>query len=651
MDLHNWKLTVLTVCLLITGMIIPVSAFTPSVDAQYDIYEELTIDIPENDLYVPGEIIVKFAPGLSEEKIANINARNGAKVKYTSQHAGFKVLKIPENRNVEKMAEIYSKNPNVKYAVPNAIMTAFAVNDEYYNFQWNLYSNYSINVEPAWVETTGNGVVVAVLDTGVAYEDYRQYKVAPDLASTQFIAGYDFVNNDKHPNDDHSHGTHVAGTIAQSTNNGIGVAGVAYDCSIMPVKVLDKSGSGTLSELVDGIYFATDNGADVISMSLGYPPEYYPGKALDDALDHADINGVTIVAAAGNDATGVVSYPAAYEKCIAVGATGYNGQLAPYSNYGDAIDVVAPGGNTGQDLNSDGYGDGILQNTFNPTTKDPKDFGYYFFQGTSMATPHVSGVAALLMSQGASNDEVRTALESTARDLGTTGWDNVYGHGLIDATAALEYYDPITPPTPINNPPVADTGGPYDGVVGTAITFDGSGSSDLDEDATSLSYDWYFGDGSTGSGITPTHAYNSIGSYTVILNVTDSEGATNESTTVLSITDPNTPVEQMSIKSVAVTDFTRQAGKNTFVYAEAVVTIVDENQYPVEGATVSGQWSDSATDTDTGITDTSGEVTLTSDAAKYKGKPLTFIFTVNDVTHAVYEWDGETLPVTETYPQ
>ncbi|WP_135611737.1 S8 family serine peptidase [Methanococcoides sp. AM1] len=612
MDLQNWKLTLLTVCLLITGMVIPVSAFTPSVDAQHDIYDELTIDIPKNDLYVPGEIIVKFTPGLSEEKIANINAMNGAKVKYTSQYAGFKVLKIPENRNAEKMVEMYTKNPNVEYAVPNAIMTAFSVNDSFYSYQWNLYSTYGINVEPAWEITTGDGVVVAVLDTGVAQN-------APDLADTNFVSGYDFINGDNDPSDDHSHGTHVAGTIAQSTNNGIGVAGVAYDCSIMPVKVLGADGSGNLAQLVDGIYFATDNGADVISMSLGYPPRYYPGVALDNALEYADEHGVTIVAAAGNDGTRFVSYPAAYEKCIAVGATGYDGNLAPYSNYGPGLDVVAPGGNTGQDLNNDGYGDGILQNTFDPSTQI---FSYYFFQGTSMATPHVSGVAALLISQGASNDEVRTALESTAMDLGKSGWDTAYGYGLIDAKAALDSLNTVPPE---NIAPTASVGGPYSGVVETPIQFSGSGSTD--PDGTIVSYDWDFGDGNFSSEIDPTHAYGLAGDYIVTLTVTDDDVTTDTASTTVTVTTATEPTET-SISIVSVDPITRTAGRNTFVSAKAVVSIEPD----VAGNTITGFWSEATNDDESSLTNGSGTLTFYSDEVKYKKGTLTFTFNVDGST-------------------
>ncbi|UGV41527.1 S8 family serine peptidase [Methanococcoides orientis] len=612
MDLQNWKLTVLTVCLLVTGMVIPVSAFAPSINAQYDIYDELTVEMPDNELYVHDEIIVKFSPGVSEEKIANINARNGAKVKYTSQYAGFKVLKIPENRNAQKMAEMYSKNPNVEYAVPNAIMTAFAVNDPYYHYQWNLHSDYGINVEPAWEITTGEGVIVAVLDTGVAQN-------APDLADTNFVSGYDFINGDNDPDDDQSHGTHVAGTIAQSTNNGIGVAGVAYDCSIMPVKVLGADGSGNLAQLVDGIYFATDNGADVISMSLGYPPRYYPGVALDNALEYADKQGVTIVAAAGNDGTRFVSYPAAYEKCIAVGATGYDGNLAPYSNYGPGLDVVAPGGNTGQDLNNDGYGDGILQNTFDPSTQI---FSYYFFQGTSMATPHVSGVAALLISQGASNDEVRTALESTAMDLGKSGWDTAYGYGLIDAKAALDSLNSV----PAENlAPTASINGPYSGVVGTQIQFSSSGSTD--PDGTIDFYYWEFGDGNTSNSENPTNVYGSAGTFTVNLTVTDNNDAAGTDSTTVTVTTATEPPET-GISIISVDPITRTAGKNTFVSAKAVVSV----QPDLAGSMVSGYWTGATTDIDSGLTDGSGTLTFYSDEVKYKKGELTFTFTVDDST-------------------
>ncbi len=525
-------LVVLILCSFIMGTI-PVSVLAQQNSPENQIFEHKEPNLPEGVEYVPGELIVKFTPGISNEKIASINSRHGTSVKYTSPYAGFKILHIPKGKTVPEMVEKYNRNPNVEYAVVNSIAHAFMTpNDPLYSYQWHLDNdNYGgINMEAAWDISDGTGVIVAVLDTGVAYENYgRYYRIAPDLANTHFVAGYDFVNNDAHPNDDNSHGTHVTGTIAQSTNNGVGVAGVAYNCTIMPVKVLNKRGSGTLDQLVDGIYFATNNSADVISMSLGWPPGYDPGQPLKDALDYAHNSGVTIVCASGNDAASQVSYPAAYEKCIAVGATRYDETRASYSNYGYALDIMAPGGDLSVDQNEDGYDDGVLQNTFNPNTKNPRDFGYWFFSGTSMATPHVSAVAALVISAGVATtpDDVREVLQSTAEDKGSAGWDPQYGHGIVDAHAALNY---ASAP---NEPPTADGGGPYLGDEGAAISFNGSGS--FDPDGSIVSYEWVFGDGGIGTGIYPNHTYIDNSTYTVTLTVTDNVGGTNTSTTTATI--------------------------------------------------------------------------------------------------------------------
>jgi PKD repeat protein len=189
---------------------------------------------------------------------------------------------------------------------------------------------------------------------------------------------------------------------------------------------------------------------------------------------------------------------------------------------------MAPGGDTGVDQNGDGYGDGVLQNTFNPNTNNPRDFSYWFFSGTSMATPHVSGVAALLIANGVTGpDNVREALLSTAEDKGTPDWDSEYGWGIVDAYAALNY---ASAP---NEPPTADAGDPYSGDEGAAISFNGSGS--FDPDGSIVSYEWVFGDGGIGTGIYPNHTYIDNSTYTVTLTVTDNVGGTNTSTTTANI--------------------------------------------------------------------------------------------------------------------
>ena len=370
-------------------------------------------------------------------------------VKFKGDREPFRVLKVPEGKVGEKVKE-FSKKADVEYAEPNYIAYALTVpNDPYYKYQWHLDNSVygGIQMEEAWDISKGSSsVIVAVVDTGVAYENYGKYCQAPDLANTCFVPGYDFVNNDNHPNDDNRHGTHVAGTVAQSTNNNLGVAGVAFNTCLMPVKVLNSRGSGTYDQVANGIYFAvngpdgspnTGDEAKVINLSLGGSSD---STTLKDAVAYAYNNGVTVVAAAGNDNSSTLSYPAAYDDyVIAVGATQYDETKAPYSSYGPSLDLVAPGGNTSLDQNKDGYADGVLQQTFQSSTF-VCNFAYYFFQGTSMATPHVSGVAALLLAKGNATtpDQIRTALQKTAEFK--VGRDDVYGgHGLVDAYAALQW--------------------------------------------------------------------------------------------------------------------------------------------------------------------------------------------------------------------
>jgi len=303
-------------------------------------------------------------------------------------------------------------------------------NDACFKYQWHLRQ---IGMPDAWKRGNGKGVVVAVIDTGVT-------KVA-DLKETKFVPGYNFVGNNANADDDHGHGTHVAGTIAQSTNNKVGVAGVAYGATIMPIKVLSARGSGSVAGIAQGIRWAADHGANVINMSLGGPTKM---GTMGSAVKYARDKGVVIVAAAGNDGHGRVGYPAGYPGVVAVAATQFDETTTFYSNWGKEIDVAAPGGNTRVDQNGDGQPDGVLQHTIVPGQTGNTD--YLWFMGTSMASPHAAGVAALIMGAGVRKpDAVEEILLGTARKPkpkagdGPGGRvDDHYGAGIIDANAALK---------------------------------------------------------------------------------------------------------------------------------------------------------------------------------------------------------------------
>ncbi len=398
-------------------------------------------DLPE---FRPGEIIVGFDPNILPAERQRLVQEKGCWITRTCDWADFHLIGVPELVQPEDMARLLGQQEGVRYAELNyCVQAAFIPDDKLYSYQWNLNNpaRNDIRMQEAWdIEEGDPNVIVAVVDTGVAYEDFDIYRQAPDLADTRFVPGYDFVNDDNHPNDDHGHGTHVTGTIAQSTNNLIGVAGVAFRCSIMPVKAVDDDGVGDVFTISQGILFAVEHGARVINLSVG---SLRSSATLQDAVKMAYDRGVTVVAAAGNEYTkrNQPSYPAAYtDYCIAVGAVRYDLTRAPYSSTGSYVSVVAPGGDLTVDQNGDGRPDGILQQTFKA---DPNDFAYWFFQGTSMATPHVSGLAALLASRGVTRpDKIREAIQQTARDLGPAGWDAEYGWGLIDAHAALAYRVP-----------------------------------------------------------------------------------------------------------------------------------------------------------------------------------------------------------------
>jgi serine protease len=393
----------------------------------------------EASKYVPGEVVVGY--------------KNGTVATHQTE-AG---------QSVPEAAETLKRHPKVAYAVPNYVAHAsqFTPDDPYLRRQWNFLGPYGINMPEAWSLAAaagapgGKGVTVAVLDSGVAFERHGGFRRAPDLRRSTFVHPWDFVDRDPHPNDRYGHGTHVTGTLAEATNNRRAVAGVAYGVKIMPLKVLNDFGEGDSVAIARAIRYAAKHGADVINLSLEFDRRVVAGEIPEilSAIRFAHARGVVIVAAAGNTGKRYlrrVAYPARADDVIAVGATTRHGCRSEYSSFGIDLDVVAPGGGvdahpaTPQEAavcRPEVAGAWIYQETFSGASV--RRFGLPGgYEGTSMASPHVAGIAALILAthklgDHPTPDQVEKHIEATARDLGRPGLDPRYGWGLVDAARAL----------------------------------------------------------------------------------------------------------------------------------------------------------------------------------------------------------------------
>lgn len=566
---------------------------------------------------VDDEIVIGLEEGVNKKELKRLLSRlNIAKKRHSWKPGKFTVLKVKDLRvPVKRIVRKLQKVPGIAYAEQNGIAyAAMNPNDPYFSYQWHMTR---IGMQNAWDESTGAGVVVAINDTGVKQS-------LEDLAQTSFTAGYDFINNDNDPTDDHGHGSHVCGTVAQSTNNSVGVTGIAYNCTIMPVKVLNSGGSGSYTQIADGIYWAVDHGADIINMSLGGSSG---SSTLQNAVNYAWNNGVVVVCAAGNSSTSAPFYPAAYPVCISVSAIHSGDGLAGYSNYGSTIDICAPGGD-GTDRNGDGYMDGVLQNTFSGTSE-----GYYFYTGTSMASPHVAGVAALVkaIDPSLTNAEIRTILETTAEDLGTSGWDQYFGNGLVDAYAAcLEAGGtPDTDPPVISNIQAVDITS-----TGARITWT------TDEPATSVVYygtTTGYGSSASTPGYTTNHSVELTGLNSETLYHYKVESTDSSDNTAQSGDNTFTTLPPSAEPEIYVFDITMQKQSFWIIYrASATITIKDTDGNVVPNATVYTSWSGKWTGTRSGATNSSGQVTLTTAWVWGNG---TFTCTVTDVTHATMNYN------------
>ncbi|MDQ4130657.1 MAG: S8 family serine peptidase [Actinomycetota bacterium] len=417
--------------------------------------------------YVPNEVLVRYEDDATRGDRARAQRESGTRLTERLP-GGTRKLGILDGETVGETVRELRREPDVAYAVANYIArtSAYFPNDpgfgppgSWTHAQWNFFGPASVNAPDAWEHAFragapgGRGAVVALLDTGVAYQTRGRYRRAPDLRPGGFARGYDFVDNDRYPNDENGHGTHVAGTVAQWTDNGQGLTGLAYGAKVMPIRVLNSEGAGDSAGIARGILFAARNRADVINLSLEFDRYVRSERQIPEivrAIRFARRRGAVVVGAAGNGGYATVAYPARTTGVISVAATTERPCQAEYSNWGP--EVVAPGGG-GDTANVDNPRDlrtcqpgrpgrPVYQQTFGELGR-VRSFGYPLeFEGTSMASAHVAATAALIvgtrrLGSRPSPDAVAARIRATARDLGHGGYDVRYGAGMVDSGAAI----------------------------------------------------------------------------------------------------------------------------------------------------------------------------------------------------------------------
>ena len=502
----------------------------------------------------------------------------------------------------------------------------------------------------------GAGVKLAIIDSGINYDH-------PDLDDS-YVDGVNFVDPEGDPMDVYGHGTHVAGTAcAEDNDNGVidpqlGAVGVAPACALYSLRVLDDNGYGAASDTIAAMEWAVDNGIQVANLSLGWDPD--PGATFQAAFDAAWNAGMVIVAAAGNSGNppgkgNSVTHPAKYESVIAVAATDSDNNRASFSSTGDEVELAAPGASVYSTWNDDtGY--------YDPQPvcgTDPN--GYYgcykYGSGTSMASPHVAGVAALILAANPSwtNEQVRAQLRSTADDLGATGWDPQYGYGLVNAVEAVGSSEPVTETdlaiTAVDAPSSVVQG---DG-VSVDVTVGNLGTEDVASDitvtllsnnaTTDTSDDTTIGSQTISGGLTAgvartlTFAWGtteaSLGEHilTAAHDVTDDDGSNDSASTTVSI------IETASTMHVGDLDgSTHVKGKSGKWEAFVTVSIHDEECSILAEATVSGTWSGDTGGSVSGVTGSDGTVTFSTGEMNV-GMSVTF--TVDEVTHSSLAYNGE----------
>jgi serine protease len=385
-------------------------------------------------------------------------------------HVASRVIRLPAAESVPTAIRRLRRRSGVAYVEPDYLAHASSgfypddrgranVTRGWERQQWNLLPGTGVNAPEAWANLLadhragGQGVTIAVLDTGVAYRNWMQFHASPDLRDTRFVDPYDFIAHNRYPLDRNGHGTFVASAIAESTNNRVALAGLAYGATIMPLRVLDPGGTGDESTIAKAIRYAVSHHANIINLSLEFLPNQVSSarqipqivSAIADARHH----GVMVIGAAGNDEARQISFPARVTGVVAVGATTKDGCLANYSNTGTGLALVAPGGGSDAILARDSacHPERVLPPIYQLTLDNPphwSKFGYPgFYIGTSMAAPEVAAAAALVIASRVigphpTPDQVLRRLEQTATPMpvGASGPNKTYGYGLLNAGAA-----------------------------------------------------------------------------------------------------------------------------------------------------------------------------------------------------------------------
>lgn len=501
----------------------------------------------------------------------------------------------PKLATEEQLAAELLATGAVEFAEPDYQVPPDAIpNDPYLSSQWH---HAKINSSAAWDVTTGNTTVkVGICDSGIQSSH-------PDLAPNLLLPGFNTADNTTNSEPVTHHGTMVAGFVGAVGNNGVGVAGLAWNVRLLPGRITNASdGWAYFSDMAECINWSANQGAKVVNLS-------YAGansSTIDSAARYLRSKGGLLFMSAGNEGLDVSATYPDFTSFVLVGATTSTDSRASWSNFGTAIDIAAPGASVYTTYVNSSYTAG---------------------NGTSFASPIVAGVAALVYSINPSFTpaQVESILFSTALDIGALGEDSVFGHGRVDAGAAVSKAMSFTSNLA---PEAAFSATPVSGIVPLNVAFNASASSD--RDGQIVSYQWTFGDGSTASGMSVSHIYTLAGNYTATLTVTDDFGATSSTSVPIIVNrDPNAVA---FVSRIEMTLYSSKRGGG----AVAKVFVLDQSSRPLPGVTVSGAWSGLVSGSGSATTDVSGAATLTSLKTTKSG---TITFTVNNITSTSHSYD------------